>query len=42
MVAGVEEEEPLPGGNITGGVVRVGETVRRPTHPRSSSRRTRG
>jgi Phosphotransferase enzyme family len=26
-------EEPLPGGNMTGGVVRVGDTVRRPAGP---------
>ncbi|MER7548336.1 phosphotransferase [Spirillospora sp. NPDC127506] len=27
------EEEPLPGGNVSDGVVRVGDTVRRPTGP---------
>lgn len=27
------EEEPLFGGNVSGGVVRVGDTVRRPTGP---------
>lgn len=27
------EEEPLAGGNLSGGIVRVGDTVRRPTGP---------
>lgn len=30
-----EEEVPLEGGNITGGVVRIGDTVRRPQSPGS-------
>jgi hypothetical protein len=29
----VAQEIPLPGGNMTGGVVRVGDTVRRPAGP---------
>jgi Ser/Thr protein kinase RdoA (MazF antagonist) len=29
----VEEEQPLAGGNLSAGVVRVGDTVRRPTGP---------
>jgi Phosphotransferase enzyme family len=28
-----DEEQPLSGGNVSGGVVRVGETVRRPAGP---------
>jgi hypothetical protein len=31
------EEQPLTGGNVTSGVVRVGNTVRRPSGPWSSS-----
>jgi hypothetical protein len=27
------DETPLSGGNVTAGVVRVGDTVRRPTAP---------
>ncbi|MER5585465.1 aminoglycoside phosphotransferase family protein [Streptomyces asoensis] len=28
-----DEEQPLPGGNVSAGVVRVGDTVRRPSGP---------
>lgn len=28
-----EEEQPLSGGNVSAGVVRVGDTVRRPAGP---------
>lgn len=32
-VNGMSEEEPLSGGNVSAGVVRVGDTVRRPAGP---------
>ncbi|MBO0835590.1 MAG: aminoglycoside phosphotransferase family protein, partial [Actinobacteria bacterium] len=32
-----QHEELLPGGNVTRGVVRVGDTVRRPTGPWTAS-----
>jgi hypothetical protein len=33
---GSDEEQPLSGGRVTPGVVRVGDTVRRPTGPHSA------
>nr|BFE82330.1 hypothetical protein GCM10020093_049310 [Planobispora longispora] len=37
FVTTLHEEIPLLGGDVTDGVVRVGDTVRRPTRPSTPS-----